>query len=65
MIMFENMKNILGHFDPECTKNSVQNLIKLASDIRIRLGKQGYLIDSYLSVILQAANYTLAYEAAN
>ncbi len=64
MNMFEKRNNILGHFDPECTKNSVQNLIKLASDIRKKLGKQGYLIDSYLSLILQAANNTLAYEAA-
>ena len=64
MNMFEKRNNILGHFDPECTKNSVQNLFKLASDIRKKLGKQGYLVDSYLSLILQAANNTLAYEAA-
>lgn len=64
MRMFEKRNNILGYFDMECPKDSVQNLIELASDIRKKLGKQGYLIDNYLSIVLQTANNTLAYEAA-
>ncbi len=64
MNIFENRDNLIGAFEPERTKNSVQNLFKLAKEIRDRLGKQGYLLDSYLSFVLEAANNTLLYEVA-
>ncbi|WP_145987647.1 hypothetical protein [Methylomusa anaerophila] len=64
MNIFENRSNFIGTFEPERTKNSVQNLFKLAKEIREKLSKQGYLLDSYLSYVLEAANNTLLYEAA-
>jgi hypothetical protein len=64
MNIFENRSSFIGAFEPERTKNSVQNLFKLAKEIREKLGKQGYLLDSYLSYVLEAANNTLLYEAA-
>ena len=39
-------------------------MLTLARDIRLKLGRQGYLLDSYLSLFLEAANAVLAYEAA-
>lgn len=64
MNIFENRNSIIGSFEPERTKSSVQNLLRIAKEIREKLGKRGYMLDSYLSRILEAANNTLLYEAA-
>lgn len=64
MNIFENRSSIVGSLEPERISDSLKNLFTLAKEIRIKLGKQGYLIDNYLSLVLEAANSTLAYEAA-
>lgn len=65
MNIFEKRESFLGCFEQEHTKNSIQNLFKLANEIRTKLGRQGYLLDSYLSLVLEAANNTMAYEATS
>lgn len=65
MNIFKDSKHILGFFEPGSPKNSIQSIFKLANEIRGKLGTQGYLLDSYLSLILEAANSTLAYESAD
>lgn len=42
----------------------MDEFLELAGTIRRRLGKQGYLLDKYISIILEAANVTLLYDAA-
>ncbi|OQB12898.1 MAG: hypothetical protein BWY15_02047 [Firmicutes bacterium ADurb.Bin193] len=43
---------------------SVKKIFELANDIRLKLEKQGYLLDKYISLILESANVTLVFEAA-
>lgn len=57
-----------GYFD--CSKsrvmeNSLHSLFKLAKEIREKLGKQGYLLDCYLSSFFEGVNYTIALRAAD
>lgn len=64
MNIFETHTGFSGRFDPDTTGGSLLSLLTLARDIRLKLGRQGYLLDSYLSLFLEAANAVLAYEAA-
>lgn len=43
---------------------SIEKIFELAGDIRARLENQGYLLGKYISLILEAANDTLVFEAA-
>ena len=65
MNIFETQSGLTGRFDPESTGRTLLSLFTLARDIRVRLGKQGYLLDSYLSLFLEGANAMMAYEAGN
>lgn len=65
MNIFESHEGFSGRFDPDSTGGTLLSLLTLAGDIRLRLGRQGYLLDSYLSLFLEGANAMLAYEAGN
>lgn len=65
MNIFETHTGFSGRFDPDSTGGSLLSLLTLARDIRLKLGRQGYLLDSYLSLFLEAANAVLVYEAAD
>lgn len=65
MNIFETHAGFSGRFDPDSTGGSLLSLLTLARDIRLKLGRQGYLLDSYLSLFLEAANAVLIYEAAD
>lgn len=65
MNIFETHAEFSGRFDPDSTGGSLLSLLSLARDIRLKLGRQGYLLDSYLSLFLEAANAVLVYEAAD
>lgn len=65
MNIFETHTGFSGCFNPDSTGGSLQSLLTLARDIRLKLGRQGYLLDSYLSLFLEAANAVLIYEAAD
>lgn len=63
MNIFETHEGFSGRFDPDSTGGALQSLLTLAGKIRLKLGKQGYLLDSYLSLFLEGANAMLTYEA--
>lgn len=48
------------------TEDSLLSIFKLAKQIRLRLGKQGYLLDHYLSIIFEGmSGGQLAFESAD
>lgn len=65
MNIFENESGILGSASVDILKQSFMEFIQQATEIRIRLGKQRYLLDKYLSYLFEATNRILAYEAAS
>lgn len=65
MNIFESHEGFSGRFDPDSTGGTLLSLLTLAGDIRSKLGRQGYLLDSYLSLFLEGANAMLAYEAGS
>lgn len=65
MNIFESHEGFSGRFDPDSTGGTLLSLLTLAGDIRLKLGRQGYLLDSYLSLFLEGANAMLAYEAGS
>ena len=65
MNMFQNLDGLFGCLDSEVTNDSLLSLFRLAKQIRLRLGKQGYLLDCYLSYIFEGLNNTLIHEAAD
>lgn len=64
MNIFENESGILGSASVDDLKQSFKEFLQQATEIRIRLGKQRYLLDKYLSDLFEATNGILAYEAA-
>ena len=64
MNIFKNESGILGSASMDNLKHSFKEFLKQATEIRIRLGKQRYLLDKYLSYLFEAMNGILAYEAA-
>ena len=64
MNIFENESGILGSASVDNLKRSFKEFLRQATEIRIRLGKQRYLLDKYLSYLFEATNGILAYEAA-
>ena len=65
MNMFQNLDGLFGCLDSEVTNDSLLSLFRLAKQIRLRLGRQGYLLDCYLSYIFEGLNNTLVHEAAD
>lgn len=65
MNIFEHRESFFGGFDSEVTGGSLLSLFQLARQIRQRMGKQGYLLDCYLSLFFEGAANTLAYDAAD
>lgn len=64
MNIFENETGIIGDASIEHLQRSFEELLQQAREIRVMLGKQGYLLDKYLSYLFESSNETLAYEAA-
>lgn len=54
MYIFNETKDFLGTAEVE-SDNSFASLFHLAKQIRTKLGKQGYLLDHYLSIFFDAA----------
>lgn len=65
MNIFENESGFLGDASVKHLKLSFVEFIKQAVEIRTKLGKQGYLLDMYLSYLFEMSNKILAYEAAS
>ncbi len=65
MNVFNSMEGILGDTGTEHLKRTFAEFLEQSRLIRDRLGKQAYLLDQYLSLLLEAANAELAYDAAS
>lgn len=65
MNIFEHKANLLGSQEVENSGDSLISLFRLAKQIRLKLGLQGYLLDRYLSLFFEGVSTTLSYEAAN
>ena len=55
MNIFETHEGFSGRFAPAAAGETLQSLLMLAGDIRLKLGRQGYLLRSYLSLFLEGA----------
>lgn len=64
MNAFNSMEGILGDTRIQHLKRAFAEFLDQSRLIRDKLGRQAYLFDQYLSFLLEAANCTLAYDAA-
>lgn len=64
MNIFKKMDHFVREAYGISKQATVKNILELAGGIKKRLDNKGYLMDKYLSLILEAANQTLCYEAA-
>ena len=64
MNIFYEYEGIFGKAETAHLERTLQEFFELADAMRRRLGKQGYLLDEYISIILKGANATLAQSAA-
>ncbi len=66
MNIFQNKDSFFGCPDSGLTEDSLLSIFRLAKQIRLRLGKQGYLPDHYLSMIFEGMSEgKLAFETAD
>lgn len=65
MNIFKNSDSFFGCLDSGSTEDSLLSLFKLAKQIRQRMGKQGYLLDCYLSLVFEGAICELTFDAAD
>jgi len=64
MNIFEKPSSFIGDVSSESI-GTVWEVLSTANQIRQQLGKQAYLLDSYLSLFWKASNHTLALHAAD
>ena len=64
MNVFKHRDNFFGYSDSGVSIASLRSLFQLAKQIRLRLGKQGYLMDSYLSCFFDAISTNVPSDAA-
>lgn len=65
MNIFQNRDSFFGCLSSEATNGSLLSLFKLAKQIRLKLGRQGYLLDCYLSIFFDVVHNEIAYDAAD
>lgn len=66
MNIFHHTDSFFSCPDSGVTEDSLLSIFKLAKQIRLRLGKQGYLLDHYLSMIFEGlSGGQLAFESAD
>lgn len=64
MNAFHSIEGILGDTKVQHLKRAFDEFLDLSRQIRDQLGRQAYLFDRYLSLLLEAANAKLAQSAA-
>lgn len=65
MNIFKTRDSFFGCLSSGVTEDSLLSLFKLAKQIRLRLGRQGYLLDCYLSLIFEGLTSGVAFDAAD
>ncbi len=64
MNIFKTTGDILGCHNKETADSSLSSFYDFARQIRMQLGKRGYLLDNYLSLFFEAVNDNLAVNAS-
>lgn len=64
MNTFYEHEDILGRVETAHLNRAFTELFELTAGIQRRLGKQAYLLDEYISMLLEGANATLVHSAA-
>ena len=64
MNIFKTTGDILGTHDKKTADSSLSSFYGFARQIRMQLGKRGYLLDNYLSLFFEAVNDNLAVNAS-
>lgn len=62
MNIFEKTTGITGSFE---AGGGLASLLTQAREVRLKLGKRGYLLDNYLSMFMEASNEVLSFDAAD
>lgn len=65
MNIFKHGNSFFEKLNNGITDDSLLSFFKLAKQIRMRLGKQGYLLDCYLSLIFEGLTIKTSYDAAD
>ena len=65
MNIFKHTRDFIGDFTDETNTLTVMEVLLAAHKIRIKLGKKGYLLDTYLSLFFASINHTSAYDSAD
>jgi len=65
MNIFHDKSSIFGEVEVLQLNNALLEFFKQASEIRQLLGKQAYLLDEYISSLLEAANQTVVVSPAS
>lgn len=65
MNIFKTRDSFFGCLNSGAAEDSLLSLFKLAKQIRQRLGRRGYLLDCYLSLIFEGLTSGVAYDAAD
>lgn len=64
MNTFYEYEGVFGKAETAHLERTLREFFELAATMRRRLGKQDYLLDEYISMLLKGANATLAQSAA-
>ena len=64
-LVFEKEDDFIGDVSVENIRCSIEEFFVRAGNIRKRLGKQAYLLDKYLSYLMEATNKTLPYDSGS
>lgn len=62
---FEKEDDFIGDVSVKDVRCSIEELFVRAGNIRKQLGEQAYLLDRYLSYLMESANKTLAYDSSS
>lgn len=65
MNIFKHKDSFFGCLDSEVAEDSLLSLFRLAKQIKLRLGEKGYLLDNYLSLIIDGLTTETTYGAAD
>jgi hypothetical protein len=65
MNIFKHRDCFFGCLNSGDAEDSLLSLFRLAKQIKLRLGKQGYLLDCYLSLVFEGLTSGVSYDAAD
>lgn len=64
MNIFKESQNFIGQLNENSDIITLKEVLNTAKEIKVNLGKKGYLLDTYLALFFEAINNTLAFESS-